>query len=55
MISGRVILLTLLLGLVMCLAVRAPGVWLYDVIARRRRRGEPATPLPEARAPGQPG
>lgn len=56
MISGRAILLTLLLGLLACLAVRAPGVWLYDAIARRLRRGQSAASWPDAnRPPGNPG
>lgn len=56
MISGRAVVLTMLLGLLVCLAVRAPGVWLYDAIARRLRRGRPVSSLPEvAHASGTPG
>lgn len=51
MISSRAILLIFLLGLVMSLAVRAPGVWLYDAMARRLRRNQSAPPQSDARAP----
>ncbi len=51
MISGRAILLILLLALLACLAVRAPGVWLYDAIARRLRRGQSAASAPDANRP----
>ncbi len=53
MISVRAILI-LILVVAALLAVRAPGVWLYDVIAYRLRGRQPASPQPEARVPGQP-
>ncbi|MGE8657208.1 MAG: hypothetical protein ACN6O8_10725 [Achromobacter sp.] len=45
MIGPRAVWLALLLGVLLFLVMRAPGVWLYDAIAHRLR-GRRATPPP---------
>ncbi|MCZ8391665.1 hypothetical protein [Achromobacter xylosoxidans] len=55
MISVRAVLLALLLGALVFLLMRTPGVRLYDAIARRlrgRRAGQaPRDPKPQGKGP----
>ncbi|RBL81529.1 hypothetical protein DDE05_43830 [Streptomyces cavourensis] len=48
MIPGRAVLLSLLLGLLVFLLMRAPGVRLYDYIATRLRGGQAVEPVAQA-------
>ncbi|WP_025139055.1 hypothetical protein [Achromobacter sp. DH1f] len=50
MISGRAVLWCLLLGVLVMLLVRMPGVRLYDYLATRWRGGQTDEPAAEAHA-----
>ena len=50
MISGRAVLWCLLLGVLVMLLVRMPGVRLYDYLATRLRSGQSDEPSGQAHA-----
>ncbi|MPT26294.1 MAG: hypothetical protein E2602_05125 [Achromobacter sp.] len=53
MIPLRAVLLALLLAVLVFLALRTPGVWLYDVIAHRLRGRQAGQEAGDPRRQGQ--